>query len=66
MLQGTSFLERLAIFIPKSFKIAKLNSLIVENNSLIYALLFLSILDFCTATLSFLERILIFIIHKKL
>jgi len=51
-----------------SFKIAKLN-LIIQNNSLIYGLLFSSILDFCAATLkdiSLLERTLIFIIHEKL
>ena len=34
-----SFLERTDIFIPKSFKIAKLNILIMQNNSLIYKML---------------------------
>jgi len=43
-------LERTDIFTPKSFKIAKLNTLTMQNNSLLYAL-FPSIFYFCVAIL---------------
>ena len=44
-------MEQIVVFIPKSFKIAKLRYLTMQNIFSIYALLFLSNFDFCAPTL---------------